>query len=317
MVKLSDCVERIKQESFIVHGRFSLHLFNCPRANQSKFEFYLNPTRLQNFVLIGTNMSETLEIESLTRSLNQIVSTLNDYLVKKNTTTFQETKSIRIKKTADMTYMDFLVKVLSSRNPVEVLVKKQSYTLQEDLELLLELSNYSSITNKSFEEIASKKRPNRTSESLRSRYQEHLSKIGEAEMKRIVSWVEREGVEGFLSFEDKELKISLQDPKEERKGEDKKDDKKRQRAASLEASEKKQEKKKDAGSKKPIPVNCKELNDILKLYSKMVNISNKVLLEKLDQLSGDFLALDNYIETKDSKLLWSPEEDDILRKGGV
>jgi hypothetical protein len=216
-----------------------------------------------------------------------------------------------------MTYMDFLVKVLSSRNPVEVLVKKQSYTLQEDLELLLELSNYSSITNKSFEEIASKKRPNRTSESLRSRYQEHLSKIGEAEMKRIVSWVEREGVEGFLSFEDKELKISLQDPKEERKGEDKKDDKKRQRAASLEASEKKQEKKKDAGSKKPIPVNCKELNDILKLYSKMVNISNKVLLEKLDQLSGDFLALDNYIETKDSKLLWSPEEDDILRKGGV
>ena len=136
-------------------------------------------------------------------------------------------------------------------------------------------------------------------------------------MKRIVSWVEREGVEGYLSFEDKELKISLQDPKEERKSDDKKEDKKRQRAASLEASEKKQEKKKDSGSKKPIPVNCKELNDILKLYSKMVNISNKVLLEKLDQLSGDFLALDNYIETKDSKLLWSAEEDEILRKGGV
>jgi len=262
-------------------------------------------------------MSETLEIESLTRSLNQIVSTLSDYLTKKTTNTFQETKTIRIKKTADMTYMDFLVKVLSSRNPVEVLVKKQSYTLQEDLELLLELSNYSSITNKSFEEIAHKRRPNRTTESLRSRYSDYLSKIGEPEMKRIVSWVEREGVEGYLSFEDKELKISLQDPKEERKSDDKKEDKKRQRAASLEASEKKQEKKKDSGSKKPIPVNCKELNDILKLYSKMVNISNKVLLEKLDQLSGDFLALDNYIETKDSKLLWSAEEDEILRKGGV
>ena len=49
----------------------------------------------------------------------------------------------------------------------------------------------------------------------------------------------------------------------------------------------------------------------------MVNIPNKVLLEKLDQLSGDFLQLDNYIESKDNKLLWSSEEDDILRKGGV
>ena len=55
----------------------------------------------------------------------------------------------------------------------------------------------------------------------------------------------------------------------------------------------------------------------MKLYSKMVNIPIKTLLEKLDQLSGDFLQLDNFIETKDSKLLWSSEEDDILRKGGV
>jgi len=29
------------------------------------------------------------------------------------------------------------------------------------------------------------------------------------------------------------------------------------------------------------------------------------------------LQLDNFIETKDTKILWSPEEDDILRKGGV
>lgn len=64
-------------------------------------------------------------------------------------------------------------------------------------------------------------------------------------------------------------------------------------------------------------MNCKELNDILKLYSKMVNIPIKTLLERLDQVSGDFLQLDNYIETKDSKLLWSQEEDEILRKGGV
>lgn len=50
-----------------------------------------------------------------------------------------------------MTYMSFLVKVLSDRPPVEVTVKKQSYNLQEDLELLIELSSYASITSKSFE----------------------------------------------------------------------------------------------------------------------------------------------------------------------
>lgn len=133
-------------------------------------------------------MSESLEIENLSRSLNQIVSTLNEYLAKKNA---QETQPVRIKKTADMTYMSFLVKVLSTKKPVEVVAKKQGYCLQEDLELLLELSNYSSITNRSFEEISAKKRPHRSHESLKSRYTDYLSKIGEPEMKKIVSWVER------------------------------------------------------------------------------------------------------------------------------
>lgn len=51
-------------------------------------------------------------------------------------------------------------------------------------------------------------------------------------MKKIVSWIEREGVVGYLFFENKELKISHGDPKEEKK-EEKKEDKKRQRTASL------------------------------------------------------------------------------------
>lgn len=261
-------------------------------------------------------MSESLEIESLTRSLNQIVTTLNDYLSKKNSSGAQDNQPSRIKKTAEMTYMEFLVKVLKLKKTVEVVGKKQSYNLQEDLELLLELSNYSTINTKSFDEISAKGRPHRSVESLRSRYSDYLSKIGESEMKKIVSWVEREGVEGYLSFDDKDLKISLTDPKDERKVEEKKEDKKRPRAASLEASEKKFEKKKE-GSKKAIPINCKELNDIMKLYSKMVNIPIKTLLERLDQVSGDFLQLDNFIETKDSKVLWSADEDEIIRKGGV
>lgn len=66
-----------------------------------------------------------------------------------------------------------------------------------------------------------------------------------------------------------------------------------------------------------MPARCKDLNEVMKMYSRMVNIPIKSLLEKLDQVSGDFTQLDAYIESKDNKLLWSPEEDDILRKGGV
>ena len=77
-------------------------------------------------------MSEN--IESLTRSLTQILSSLSDYISKKNSSSFTEnTSAPKIKKTSDMTYMNFLVKVLSSRPPVEVILKKQSYNLQEDL----------------------------------------------------------------------------------------------------------------------------------------------------------------------------------------
>jgi hypothetical protein len=122
------------------------------------------------------------------------------------------------------------------------------------------LSNYANITTKTFEEIVEKKRINRTVEGLKSRYNDYLCKIGEPEMKKIVTWVEQEGVEGYLYFEDKELKISFNDPKEEKKTEKKEDSKKRVRNTSLDAAEKKYEKKgaKDTtSSKKNVPTNCK------------------------------------------------------------
>lgn len=45
------------------------------------------------------------------------------------------------------------------------------------MELLLALSSYPQITVKTFEEIVSKKRINRTAESLRSRYHDYLFRI--------------------------------------------------------------------------------------------------------------------------------------------
>ena len=106
------------------------------------------------------------------------------------------------------------------------------------------------------------------------------------------------------------MRIQVNDPRES------KEEKKRPRPTSLDVEVRKQ----DKGGKNPrlknLPANCRELNDVLKLYSKMVNIPVKTLAEKLDKLSGDLVELDNYIETKDARMLWTEEEDEILRKGG-
>lgn len=45
------------------------------------------------------------------------------------------------------------------------------------MELLVALSTYPQITVKTFEEIASKKKINRTAESLRARYHDYLFRI--------------------------------------------------------------------------------------------------------------------------------------------
>jgi hypothetical protein len=81
------------------------------------------------------------------------------------------------------------------------------YRLQEDLQLLLELSDHNQISIKTFENISAAKKINRTTESLKSRYHEHLFRIEEKDMKKIVNWIEREGLEGYLMFENGEMRI--------------------------------------------------------------------------------------------------------------
>ena len=82
-----------------------------------------------------------------------------------------------------------------------------SYRLQEDLQLLLELSDHNQISIKTFENISASKKINRTTESLKSRYHEHLFRIEEKDMKQIVNWIEKEGLEGYLMFENGEMRI--------------------------------------------------------------------------------------------------------------
>lgn len=210
-----------------------------------------------------------------------------------------------------MTYHEFLGKVLATKDPLPT-GKKQPYRLQEDLELLYQLSNFKSVEVKTFETISSSGRISRTAESLRSRYNEHLIKISEVEMKKIVAWVEKEGLEGYMTFDESAgIALSLQEGGKDSS----KEEKKRPRPTSLDTAEKKIDRSKKEVLKKGVPTNCKELNEVMRVYSKMVNMPIKTLLELLDQLSGDFVQLDNYIESKDVRLLWSGEEDEALRKG--
>ena len=76
------------------------------------------------------------------------------------------------------------------------------------------------------------------------------------------------------------MKIQLNDPKET------KEERKRPRPGH---DDSKREKAAKGSKLKSIPTNCKELSEVIKLYSKMVNVPVKTLVEKLDQLSGDLV----------------------------
>jgi hypothetical protein len=247
------------------------------------------------------------ELEELKKTLILAVGSLQSLIAKQgNNQNTLEPERPKLKKTPEMTYNEFIKRSLGGRKPVEVTSKKNSFKLQEDLELLDEVSNYNQISSKTFEDIANSKKLNRTTDALKSRYQDLLCHIDEKEMKKIVDWVEKEGVEGYLTWEDEEIRISLNDHN------DKKETKKRHRPTTST-----EPRKLPKGSKKAVPVNCKELSEVVKFYSKMVKIPPRALIEKLDQLSGSFVDLDDYLETRDSRMLWTTEEDEILKKGGI
>ena len=97
----------------------------------------------------------------MAQALTTIVQSLTALISQMNQGNLQPEEP-KLKKTADMTYHEFLRKVLAGKDPLPVNSKKMAYRLQEDLELLLELSDHNQISVKTFENIAAKKRINRT-----------------------------------------------------------------------------------------------------------------------------------------------------------
>lgn len=105
------------------------------------------------------------ELENLTKSLNSIVNNLMEFLAKGNQAeSVLQPQAPKIMKTPDMTYQQFLEKALAGKSSIAVDPKKKpSYRLQEDLELLLELSKIGGqVTNKNFDDIFNKKILQRT-----------------------------------------------------------------------------------------------------------------------------------------------------------
>jgi hypothetical protein len=71
------------------------------------------------------------ELEALTKTLVQVIGSLQDIITKKNDPENKlEPEPTRLKKTPDMTYHEFLKKALAHKKPLEVNSKKSSYRLQ-------------------------------------------------------------------------------------------------------------------------------------------------------------------------------------------
>lgn len=92
------------------------------------------------------------DLEALTKTLIQVVGSLQDLLSKKSAPQITlQPEAPRLKKTQDMTYLEFIKKALANKTPLEVNSKKTSYRLQQDLELLEQLSHHNQISIKTFE----------------------------------------------------------------------------------------------------------------------------------------------------------------------
>lgn len=102
------------------------------------------------FIKILPSSEYMADLETLTKTLIQVVGSLQDLLSKRNTTSTLEPEGPKLKKTPEMTYSEFLKRALAGRTPLEVNSKKSSYRLQEDLELLEQLSHHNQISLKTF-----------------------------------------------------------------------------------------------------------------------------------------------------------------------
>lgn len=181
---------------------------------------------MPSLILIGCSLkwpiaslinNQFMQAEETVQVLVKLLGTLLDKIKgqQQSGTVVAPVKEVtRVVRAPNMTYQAYLSKVLKDLPPCITSNKKASYRLFEDLEIFLEMSGCKNISSQIFEDIASKGRVNRTAESIKARFHDFLIKVTEKDMKKIVEWVEKEGVEGYLVFDKNGVHVSKNDPKD-------------------------------------------------------------------------------------------------------
>lgn len=129
----------------------------------------------------------------------------------------QKETPTKVIRTPNMTYSQYLSKVLKERHHLPTRMeasKKSSYKLYEDLEIMLDMSNHKVIDSKIYDALSESGKLNRTADSIKARFLEFLVKVQEKDMKKIVEYVEKEGIDGYLVHQNGEFKILRGDPQE-------------------------------------------------------------------------------------------------------
>ncbi|CAD8082929.1 unnamed protein product [Paramecium primaurelia] len=196
--------------------------------------------------------------------------------------------------------------------------KNQSYTLQEDLKIMLALKDISIVQSKNFRDIEESQIVKRTYNSIKNRYMDYLQHLNQENMDQIAQHLNEHGLVGYLLFSNTQprelLKIVNFDPKimdkEKKKLEEELDINKLQK---VKVEHKKQ-------SDPTFPKNdfdkfsIEDMDQVLSLLSDYKGVPKAYLVERLHQLSGNLEDLDGFLKTNDDTYCFLEEEDHLLKE---
>ncbi|CAD8113438.1 unnamed protein product [Paramecium sonneborni] len=196
--------------------------------------------------------------------------------------------------------------------------KNQSYTLQEDLKIILALKDIDIVQSKNFKEIEENQTVKRTYNSIKNRYMDYLQCLTEQNMEQIAQHLNQQGLVGYMLFSNTQprefIKIVNLDPKMMEKEKKKLDEE-------LDINKIQKGKIEHRKSNDPtFPKNdfdkfsIEDLDQVFSLLADYKGVPKAYLVERLHQLSGNFEDLDGFLKTNDDTYCFLEEEDHLLKE---
>jgi hypothetical protein len=108
--------------------------------------------------------------------------------------------------------IQYVLREYEQENPVMMQIPtavKSSYTIYEDLKIIASLSQESNISAGSFKRLSDEGIVTRTPDSIRSRYQDFLKNLTKDDYQNIISFIDSNGLRGYLVFEKSNDNIRL------------------------------------------------------------------------------------------------------------